>query len=82
MIIEFGLSILFFILEQIFSMIPDISWTIDTGAFSYFLDVVQVICYFFPMTTVGQIITITLSLMGFRILISLAKTIFEFIPMF
>ena len=82
MITDFGLSILFYILEQVFSMIPDVTWTIDTGAFSYFLDTVQVVCYFFPMTTVGQIIGITLSLMGFRIVISLAKIIVEFIPMF
>lgn len=80
MIVESILGIVFSLVEQIMSFLPNITWDVDTGAFSYFLDVVQVVCYLFPMNTVGRIFGIIVSLMGFRIIVTLIKTLWDILP--
>ena len=80
MISEFFLNIIFKFLSGLLNLLPDVSWSVDTTAFSYFLDIVRIVGYLVPAQTVYAIITLIVAFTVFRIIISLIKTIWDLLP--
>ena len=80
MISEFFLNIIFKFLSGMLNLLPDVSWSVDTTAFSYFLDIVRIVGYLVPAQTVYAIITLMVAFTVFRIIISLIKTIWDLLP--
>ena len=80
MISEFFLNIIFKFLSGMLNLLPDVTWSVDTTAFSYFLDIVRIVGYLVPAQTVYAIITLIVAFTVFRIIISLIKTIWDLLP--
>ena len=73
-------AILFKILEWLLPLLPDVTWSVDSGAISYFIGILESLFYLLPMGTVGAILGIIISLTTFRILIALLRTVMDIIP--
>lgn len=80
MISEFLLNIVFAISTGFFKVAPDISWNVDTGAFTYVRDILSVVGYLLPMNTVRQIVSLIIAITIFRVFVSLGKTIWDLLP--
>ena len=81
MVSEFFLNIIFNILTGMLSVLPDISWNIESNAFAYFLDILKVAGYMLPMGTVSTIAGLIVALTTFRIIISIVRTIWDLLPL-
>lgn len=81
MISEFFLNIIFGLVSGMLEILPDISWSVDTSAFSYFLDIVRVAGYMLPMDTVVAIIALIVDLTIIRIVIAIPKAIWDLLPL-
>ena len=80
MIPEAIIDVFYNILVGLLEFLPDVSWSVDGSVYSTFLGFISVILYFFPMNTVFTIFSIVVTLMVFRIFISLIKTLWDLIP--
>lgn len=81
MIGEFFLNIIFNIVTGMFSMLPNWTWNVTSGAFGVALNIIRTVSYLLPMSTVGAIVGIIVSITIFRIVISIIKTIWELLPL-
>lgn len=79
MILEGIFNVIFAMFDGVVSILPDFSG-IDLGFLDTALSVISGVCYFLPMGTVGAIFAILVSLMAFRIAVSLIKTLWELLP--
>lgn len=73
-------GIIFAVLEWILPLLPDVTWSVDSSALSYFFGIVETVFYLLPMYTVARIVTIIISLMSFRIFVSLIRTVWDILP--
>lgn len=80
MIAEFFLNIVFNIVSGFFGMLPEISWSVETSAFQYFMSILQMAGYVFPWSTVVTICGFIFGLSVFRVVISFIKTIWDLLP--
>ena len=80
MISEFFLNIIFNIVSGFFSMMPDVTWSVDSSAFNYFMSILQVAGYCFPWGTVVAIVSLIISLSIFRVVIAFIKGIWDILP--
>lgn len=80
MIIEFLMNISFGVINMLLSALPDIEFSIDTGAIGKFFDFIDIVLYFFPLITIGNIIKLIFGIIAFRIIISITKTLMQIIP--
>lgn len=81
MISEFFLNIIFGLVSGMLDILPDVSWSVDTSAFSYFLDIVRVAGYMLPIDTVIAIVAIIIDLTIVRIVIAIPKAIWDLLPL-
>ena len=81
MISEFFLNVIFTIVSGLLSILPDMSWTIDSTAFEAFLDIIRAVGYMLPMNTVSAIAGVVISLTVFRFVISIVRTIWDLLPL-
>lgn len=81
MISEFLLNIVFGIVNGLLSVLPSITFPASMVARdSTFYGAVRCILYFFPLDTVGAIVGLITAITGFRIVISIIKTIWDLLP--
>ena len=80
MISEFLLNIVFNLLEWILSPLPEINISLNFGSASTFFGVVRCVLYMLPLNTINTIVGIIIALGAFRIFISIAKTIWDLLP--
>lgn len=80
MISESILRLTFGCVRAVLGVLPDISWSVDSGAASYFLSILQVVNYMLPFNTVIAIVGITLDLFVFRIMVAIFRTLWDLIP--
>lgn len=80
MIGEFFLNIVFGIVSGIFELMPDFSWSVETTAFEYFMDILGLVGYMFPWNTVVAIVSLIFGLSIFRVVISVIKSIWDLLP--
>ena len=81
MVSEFLINIVFNIVSVFLSGLPDISWSVDTTAFDYFIGIIQVVGYLLPMDTVANIAGLVVALTIFRIGVAGVKTIWDLLPL-
>lgn len=81
MIVEKMIDIVFNIVNSVLSLLPDISWSVSGSAFETFLEYLRMVCYLLPMQTVAMVVYLVVAITGFRIIISLLKTIWEILPL-
>lgn len=81
MISEFFINIIFNLVTWMFELLPEVSWSVDSSAFEYFLGIVRVASYVFPVGTVSQILGIVVDFMIFRIIISIVRMIWDIFPL-
>lgn len=82
MIVESLFNTFFGILEVFLSFLPDISWNINSSFFTVFFDVLNVAVYFLPIRTIVSIFAIIFVIQGFKISVSILKTVISIIPFF
>lgn len=81
MISEFFLTIIFKLVEWILTPLPEITVSADWGVTSTFFGAVRSILYLLPLGTIGTIIGLLITISGFRIFISIVKTIWDLLPL-
>lgn len=80
MIAEFFINIGFGFLDGVFALLPEINWNVDTSAWSYLGDILDMICYLLPMGTVTAIAVLIIDIALLRVAISFIRTILGMIP--
>lgn len=81
MISEFFINIVFNIVSGLLSMLPDVTWSVESTAFEYFLGIIRVAGYMLPMNTVGAIAGLVVALTLVRIVVSAIRTIWDLLPL-
>ena len=79
MIIEGIFDFIFGLANVLFEFLPDIEIGFGTG-FNTFLSIVSSVAYLLPMNTILIMFGIIISLMIFRIVVSVIKTIWQLLP--
>ena len=80
MITEFFLDIVFNISYGALSLLPDITWSLDSTALTYFIDIIRVVGYMLPGSTVIAILTLVFAFTMLRIVIAVIKTVWDLLP--
>lgn len=80
MITEAILSGLFGVADLLLGLLPEIEWSIDTGAWEYARDILSMICWLLPWETVCNVVSFVIALGVFRITVSFVRLIAGFIP--
>ena len=80
MITEFFLNIVFTLVSGMLELMPDITWSVDTSSFSFFLDIIRIVGYMFPIDTIVHIIGIIVDLTLVRIALAIPKSIWDLLP--
>ena len=80
MIAEFFIDIAFNIAEKFFEMLPDFEFSLDSSMWTAAQDILDGVCYFLPLDTVRNILSIIIGLAMIRICISFILTLKGFIP--
>ena len=80
MISEFLLNIVFQIVNGLLSLLPSISVPTTMARDSTFFGMVRCVLYLLPLDTVGVIVGLLVAITGFRIVISIIKTIWDLLP--
>lgn len=81
MILESVLGFLFNILVGLLEILPDISWSVDSSAFTSFLSFISVVLYLLPIDTLLVMFSIVMYIMSFKIGVALIKTIWDILPL-
>jgi len=80
MILETIINAIFLPLNGLLAFLPDISWNVNSGVFTKFMEVLRMACYFLPMGTVGAVFALVIAINVFKIVISTIKTIWQLLP--
>ena len=80
MITEKLIDILFGVTSGLFSLLPPISWDVNTAAFEYLRDALEMVCYLIPLATVKGIVALLVSVAVFRAFASLFWVIRDLLP--
>ena len=80
MFAEMFFNMLFSMIYTLLDMLPFIDWELPIGAVDACLSVMEFSAFFLPLTTINTMLGIILLEEGFKILLSLAKLIWKFIP--
>lgn len=81
MIGEFMLDVVFGIVNGIFGLLPEFSWSVDGTAFTTFLDLLKVVVYLFPVNAVLFVLSVYTFIQSFKISIATMRTIWEILPL-
>lgn len=73
-------SLFDFFFGFIINLFPSVDISIPPGLITGAVEAFQVVFYIVPMATVFAILSITLSLHAFRIVIALIKTLWDLLP--
>ena len=80
MITEFLLNIVFGLLSGAFSLLPDITFSLESSVYQYFIDIVKVAAYMLPMNTVSAIVSLIIQLTIIRIVIAFFTALWNVLP--
>lgn len=80
MITESVFNVFFFLVNALLSLLPNVSWTVNADSFTKFFEIIRVVCYFLPMSTVVIILGLVVAINFFKIFVSLVRMVVEFIP--
>ena len=80
MITEKLIDILFAVTSGLFSILPDVSWDVNTSAFEYLRSVLEMVCYLIPLGTVKTLVALIISIAVFRAMVALFWVIRDLLP--
>lgn len=80
MIAEFFIDCGFGIADGLFAMLPEITWSVDTTAWQYAKDFLDMIAYLLPLNTIIAIITLIVDIAIARVIISVLRVLLSLIP--
>ena len=82
MIVEKLLDFFFAIASLLFDwFMPDrMDWTVNTSAWAYVSDILNMVAYMLPINTITAIIALIVDIAIVRILIAIIRTVWGFIP--
>lgn len=80
MITEGILYVLFLPIKGLLTLLPNITWEVDETMIDGILKYVKIGGYMLPMGTIKTIVVIIISILIFKAIISLIKTIWQLIP--
>lgn len=80
MIVESIFNLLFLPIEILLAPLTVINFVVDSSIFAPILSFLNMATYLIPIKSLMPIIIFSASLMGFRIIISLIKTIWQLLP--
>ena len=80
MITEFFISCFFGIADGFFAIMPDMTWDVNTSAWEYARDFLDMVSYLLPWDTVSAVVYLIFTITIFRIVISAIRTILGLIP--
>lgn len=80
MISEFFIDIGFSLADKFLSLVPKIEWTIETSAWEYAKDAIDMICYLLPVGTITSIFSLIIAIAFLRVAIAVLRTIIGLIP--
>ena len=66
--------------ESVFALLPDITWDVNTTAWQYLGNFLDMIGYLLPMGTISTVVSLIFATGVFRICISFARTLMDLIP--
>ncbi len=67
-------------LTLVLELLPDISWTVSAEGFTVLFEFFRVVCYLLPMRTVVGILSVIVLINGFKIVVSIIKTVWQLLP--
>lgn len=74
------LNVVLGLFSAVFSVLPDITINVSSPMYTTFTDIVAGVVYLLPMQTIVSIFSITISILAFKIFISIPKAIWDLIP--
>lgn len=80
MITEKLIDILFGVTSGLFSILPDVSWDVNTSAIEYIRSAVEMICYLLPLAHIKAIIAVIISISIFRAFVAFFWVIRDLLP--
>lgn len=80
MVVEGIFNVFFLIVSGLLTMLPEVTWSVDTGAWQYVRDILNMIAYMLPINTITAIIALVVDIALLRIFISFIRTIWNLIP--
>lgn len=80
MITEFLIDCFFGLANGFLSLVPDITWDVNTSAWEFAHDVLDLVCYLLPMDTLQHILSLIVSIVFLRISIAFIRTLLGLIP--
>jgi len=80
MITEAILSGLFGVADILCGLLPEIEWTVDTSAWQYVGDFIDMIAYLLPMGHIKVAISFIITVGFFRIAMAVGRSILDMIP--
>ena len=80
MVVEAILDFFFAISSGLLELLPEVSWNVNTSAWEYAKDILDMVAYFLPIGTITAIIALIWMLVEFRIVVALLRTLKGLIP--
>ena len=80
MIVDGILSIVFEVVEGVFSVLPNIHLDISSGMYRTFLDIVASVAYLFPLGTLMSIFALVCSFILFKFFITVIRMLWDLLP--
>ena len=80
MITEFLIDCFFGLADGFFSLLPDITWDVNTSAWEFAHDALDLVCYLLPMETLQHILSLIVAIVFLRIVIAFLRTVMNLIP--
>ena len=80
MVVEGIFNVFFLIVSGLLTMLPEVTWSVDTSAWQYVRDILNMIAYMLPINTITAIIALVVDIALLRIFISFIRTIWNLIP--
>lgn len=80
MITEKLIDLLFGVSSKLFGLLPSITWDVNTTAFAYLGDILDMVCYLLPIGTIKQIGVLIFGISIFRAWMALIRLFREFLP--
>ena len=81
MVTQMALDIVFNIASGVFALAPDISWSVDTSAFTYVRDILSVVGYLLPVNTIVAIVMLIISLTMYKVAVATIRLIWDLLPL-
>lgn len=80
MVTEAILSVLFGIVEGLFYLMPDFSFSIPVGVYGAAADFLNMVGYLLPVGTINAVLAVIIDIAVLRITIAGIRAIWKFIP--